>query len=216
MGGIALVTTLLGLIITDLIFDGFSIEGFWTWIAATVIVWLGGLLAAFVLPLIFLKNRADERNQPAAAQGRHLGALRSPVHSQLPAHPQPAPRLAGLDVVMQNTQPDPHDEATLDRRRALRLLGGAGLGLGVISLAGRGAFAASGADSTIPTATAEIPDETGGPFPGDGTNGVNVLAEDGVVRSDITSSFGSASGVADGIPCRWSSTSRTWRTEATR
>ena len=69
MGGIALVTTLIGLIITDLIFDGFSIEGFWTWIAATVIVWLGGLLAAFVLPLIFLKNRADERNEPAAAKG---------------------------------------------------------------------------------------------------------------------------------------------------
>ncbi len=101
---------------------------------------------------------------------------------------------------MQNTQPDPHDEATLDRRRALRMLGGAGLGLGVISLAGRGAFAASGSDSTMPTATAEIPDETGGPFPGDGTNGVNVLTEEGVVRSDITSSFGSASGVADGIP----------------
>ena len=69
MGGIALVTTLLGLIITDLIFDGFSIEGVWTWIAATVIVWLGGLLAAFVLPLIFLRNRADGGNQPAAARG---------------------------------------------------------------------------------------------------------------------------------------------------
>ena len=101
---------------------------------------------------------------------------------------------------MQNSQPDPHDAGTLDRRRALRMLGGTGLGVGAIALAGRHAFAAAGADSTIPTATAEIPDETGGPFPGDGTNGVNVLAEDGVVRSDITSSFGSASGVADGVP----------------
>ena len=69
MGGIALVTTLIGLIITDLIFDGFSIEGFWTWAAATVIVWLGALLAAFVLPLIFLKNRAEENAKPAAATG---------------------------------------------------------------------------------------------------------------------------------------------------
>lgn len=69
MGGIALVTTLIGLIITDLIFDGFSIEGFWTWVAATVIVWLGALLGALVLPLIFLKNRADERADPAAAKG---------------------------------------------------------------------------------------------------------------------------------------------------
>jgi protocatechuate 3,4-dioxygenase beta subunit len=101
---------------------------------------------------------------------------------------------------MQNTQPDPHDPTTLDRRRALRVLGGAGIGLGVVAVAGRQALAATGSDSTIPTATKEIPDETGGPFPGDGTNGVNVLAEEGVVRSDITTSFGSASGVADGIP----------------
>lgn len=57
--------------------------------------------------------------------------------------------------------------------------------------------AAAGA-STV--ATEEIPDETGGPFPGDGTNGVNVLADDGVVRSDITTSFGASGGVAEGIP----------------
>jgi protocatechuate 3,4-dioxygenase beta subunit len=45
-----------------------------------------------------------------------------------------------------------------------------------------------------------IPEETGGPFPGDGTNGPNVLTETGVVRSDITRSIGSASGVAEGVP----------------
>jgi len=92
----------------------------------------------------------------------------------------------------------------LDRRGALRLLGGAGLGLGLAGFTARNASAlataAAGSDTTIPTASEEIPDETGGPFPGDGTNGVNVLAEDGIVRSDITTSFGSASGVADGIP----------------
>jgi putative membrane protein len=60
-GSVALVTTLVGLIITNLIFDGFSIDGFWTWVAATVIVWLGALIAALVLPLIFLRNRAEER-----------------------------------------------------------------------------------------------------------------------------------------------------------
>lgn len=49
----------------------------------------------------------------------------------------------------------------------------------------------------------EIPPETAGPFPGDGTNGTgptNVLTIDGVVRSDIRSSVGSASGVAGGVP----------------
>jgi putative membrane protein len=68
-GSVALLTTVVGLIITDVIFDGFSISGFWTWVAATVIVWLGALIAALILPLIFLRNRAEERAQPAAAKG---------------------------------------------------------------------------------------------------------------------------------------------------
>ena len=46
----------------------------------------------------------------------------------------------------------------------------------------------------------EIPEETAGPFPGDGSNGPNVLTESGVVRQDITKSFGDASGVAEGVP----------------
>jgi protocatechuate 3,4-dioxygenase beta subunit len=45
-----------------------------------------------------------------------------------------------------------------------------------------------------------IPGETAGPYPGDGSNGPNVLSESGVVRSDITTSIGSASGVAEGAP----------------
>lgn len=45
-----------------------------------------------------------------------------------------------------------------------------------------------------------VPEETAGPFPGDGSNGPDVLSEAGVVRSDITASIGAASGVADGIP----------------
>jgi len=45
-----------------------------------------------------------------------------------------------------------------------------------------------------------VPAETAGPFPGDGSNGPDVLSEAGVVRSDITASIGGASGVADGIP----------------
>lgn len=37
-----------------------------------------------------------------------------------------------------------------------------------------------------------IPAETGGPYPGDGTNGPNVLTQSGIVRSDIRASFGSS------------------------
>lgn len=50
------------------------------------------------------------------------------------------------------------------------------------------------------TAGEEIPDETAGPFPADGSNGPNVLDDDGIVRSDLTTSIGSSSGVAEGIP----------------
>jgi protocatechuate 3,4-dioxygenase beta subunit len=45
-----------------------------------------------------------------------------------------------------------------------------------------------------------IPEETAGPFPGDGSNGPNVLVESGVVRKDITQSFGEFSGTAPGVP----------------
>jgi protocatechuate 3,4-dioxygenase beta subunit len=43
-----------------------------------------------------------------------------------------------------------------------------------------------------------IPDETAGPYPGDGSNGPNVLADEAVVRTDMRSSFGSFSGTAEG------------------
>lgn len=46
----------------------------------------------------------------------------------------------------------------------------------------------------------EIPQETAGPYPGDGSNGPNVLEASGVVRRDITSSFGTASAKAEGVP----------------
>ena len=88
----------------------------------------------------------------------------------------------------------------ISRRRALGLFAG---GLTTAALAACGASSSSSSSSSA-TATADgsgvIPDETGGPFPGDGSNGPNVLAESGVVRSDITTSIGDASGVAAGVP----------------
>ena len=60
-GGVALVATLVGLIVTSLVSDGLSIEGTGTWVAATVIVWLVSLLGVLILPAIFLKKRMEER-----------------------------------------------------------------------------------------------------------------------------------------------------------
>ncbi len=100
-----------------------------------------------------------------------------------------------------------HDLPTLlSRRRALTLFGGAGLAAALagcgISGGDDGSGSATTTSSAAGTAAAgtQIPEETAGPYPGDGSNGVNVLTESGIVRSDITRSFGSASGVAAGVP----------------
>jgi protocatechuate 3,4-dioxygenase beta subunit len=62
----------------------------------------------------------------------------------------------------------------------------------------------TGSSTETPTpasaCTGRIPNETAGPYPGDGTNGPNVLVTGGVVRSDIRSSFGGMSGTATGVP----------------
>lgn len=74
---------------------------------------------------------------------------------------------------------------------------------------GSGAAAGSGSTGTVTTPTTGactvIPEETGGPYPADGTNTnggsiVNVLNQSGVVRSDIRASFNGATGVAAGVP----------------
>ncbi|MGH3037212.1 MAG: phage holin family protein [Gaiellaceae bacterium] len=61
LGGVALIATLVSLIVTDLLSDGFTIEGIGTWIAATVIVWFASLLAAFILPFLGLRRFLQER-----------------------------------------------------------------------------------------------------------------------------------------------------------
>ena len=61
MGGVALIATFVALLVTDLISDGLNIEGVGTWIAATVLVWLAALLAAFILPFLGLKKYMEER-----------------------------------------------------------------------------------------------------------------------------------------------------------
>jgi len=93
-----------------------------------------------------------------------------------------------------------HDHPVLlSRRRALGLLAG-GLGATAMAACGSSDDGAPATTSSEGSSTAEVPEETAGPYPGDGSNGPNVLAESGVVRSDITSSFGGPSGTAAGVP----------------
>jgi protocatechuate 3,4-dioxygenase beta subunit len=107
----------------------------------------------------------------------------------------------------------------VSRRGALALLGGLGLAVAGCSGGGdptratattretsSGTSTTSGPSAATATSCAAIPEETGGPFPGDGTNGPDALGERGVVRSDITTSFDGATGTADGVPYRISFT----------
>ena len=59
-GSSALITTLVALILTNLISDGLSISGLGTWILATVIVWLGTIIAGVLLARFVLKQVADD------------------------------------------------------------------------------------------------------------------------------------------------------------
>ena len=63
LGAVALIATLVSLVVTDLLSDGFSIDGVGTWVAAAVIVWLGALVATFVLPFLGLKKYMEDNNR---------------------------------------------------------------------------------------------------------------------------------------------------------
>ena len=126
--------------------------------------------------------------------------------------PEPVPTFEGRPL------PDPTEpawdqglafdvETLLSRRQALRILGVAGAGLTIAACAPGATALLTGSPGASPTSagssTAEcaaIPEETAGPYPGDGSNGPDVLNQSGVVRRDIRSSFGSSTTTAAGVP----------------
>jgi protocatechuate 3,4-dioxygenase beta subunit len=87
-----------------------------------------------------------------------------------------------------------HDQR-VNRRKVFAWMAGAS----VIPLVG-GLLSSKSLKAAV--ACSVVPPETAGPYPGDGSNGANALALAGIVRSDITSSVGPASGVALGVPLR--------------
>jgi protocatechuate 3,4-dioxygenase beta subunit len=138
-----------------------------------------------------------------------------PEPQQTPQGPTYEGRLldhADEEVVDQGA---PFDIRTLISRRGVLSL--VGLGVGAAALAAcapRATGASSTATSTpSPTATAgasptasstelpagEIPNETAGPYPADGSNGVDILEQSGIVRSDIRSSLDGGV-TAEGVP----------------
>ncbi|MFB2586962.1 intradiol ring-cleavage dioxygenase [Herbiconiux liukaitaii] len=106
------------------------------------------------------------------------------------------------------------DIRTLVTRRSV--LGLVGIGIGTVALAActsttsgssesnmstgsAGTSTATAAPTTGTLPSAEIPDETAGPYPGDGSNGPDILEQSGIVRSDIRSSLDGGA-TAEGVP----------------
>jgi protocatechuate 3,4-dioxygenase beta subunit len=128
------------------------------------------------------------------------------THDHRSHDPAPHGELEDHDLGLSHDLPRIVERNRLGRRGMLGIFGGIGVAA-LAGCAGTDATSSSGPPgggaapgSNVDVAAGEIPEETAGPFPADGSNGVNVLTESGVVRSDLTSSFGSASGVADGVP----------------
>jgi protocatechuate 3,4-dioxygenase beta subunit len=109
--------------------------------------------------------------------GRHLAGMNDDLHR--PDHGE------GL-----------HEDLTrlASRRDALRIFGAGGAAAILSTLGASRALAA--------TPTAAVPSETAGPYPGDGSNGPDVLDDSGIVRHDIRRSFGTSRTLAKGVPLR--------------
>ena len=134
---------------------------------------------------------------------------RIPEPTQTPEGPAYEGRLLDHPHEEVVDQGAPFDIRTLLSRRGV--LGLAGLGVGAVVLAACAPISSNGSaattsdssdtsdSSTTTTTSGEIPDETAGPYPGDGSNGPDVLEESGIVRKDITTSIDGAA-TAEGVP----------------
>jgi protocatechuate 3,4-dioxygenase beta subunit len=126
-----------------------------------------------------------------------------PQHDRIPSFEGRALPRPDEELVDQGLRFDV--DTLLSRRRMLAFLG---IGTATLGLAacGAGSSSTSSSSSSASSSSAaagtgsEIPDETAGPYPGDGSNGPDVLEQSGIVRSDIRSSFGEMSGTAEGVP----------------
>lgn len=93
----------------------------------------------------------------------------------------------------------------MDRRELFRMAARLGVAVGALPLIGCSDTATtpslqSGSGGGLGSTCNRIPEETAGPYPGNGSNGPNVLTLSGVNRSDIRSSFAGLSGTATGVP----------------
>ena len=63
LGGIALVTTFVGLLVTTLVTDGLSITSIGTWVIATLIIWMATVVASLILPRFLFKEVLSDKGK---------------------------------------------------------------------------------------------------------------------------------------------------------
>ena len=63
LGAAGLISTFIALVVANVVVDGLTITGATTWILATLIVWLGTMIAAFLLPVILVKAGVSSARQ---------------------------------------------------------------------------------------------------------------------------------------------------------
>ncbi|GAB5436117.1 hypothetical protein [Falsiruegeria mediterranea] len=60
-GGVALAVTFVGLLITDLVASGLTVGGVSNLLAATLLVWLGAVIAGVLIPMFLFKELQDSK-----------------------------------------------------------------------------------------------------------------------------------------------------------
>ena len=154
----------------------------------------------------FPAAREHRAHEPA---GPERGAGENPAGA-VPVEDAPRNRFEGRSLT--RPEEDLEDQGlsfdiatAVTRRGALGVLGG-GAVAAVLAACTAGEATSSGAsdgggasNGTSASSLTEMPGETAGPYPGDGSNGPDVLETSGVERSDLTTSIDSDT-TADGVP----------------
>lgn len=74
-GGIALVTTFVGLIAVDIFTEGVTITGIKAWVLAPLIIWLTVLFASVILPMFFFKQTLEGKTDDRADRASDVANL---------------------------------------------------------------------------------------------------------------------------------------------
>ncbi len=132
-GGIALVTTFLGLLVTTWLTDGLRIEGITTWVLAPLIVWLCVPPRGDPAPDGALQERAGRGARPPGLTRHQSASARSvsASRSATPASPSTALRSCSAERGVSGDQPvdtvtdeDAHAHGIRDRPQVHRDPGG--------------------------------------------------------------------------------------------